>query len=169
MGGMLRVLIIALAVLVLPVTALADGKIGIVNLDDALGNTSSGKSALSQLKSRFESREKALAAQGEELKRMQSDLQKTGVALSQDAKKSKAAEFEGKARKFFEDQKRLQQDEQQAQQSVLQPLFKRLQQTLTDYAHKNGYSVILEARSVLFYDPKLDVTKAIQQEFDRSK
>ena len=146
MGGMLRICIVVLAVLVMPVAAHAEGKIGIVNLDDALGNSSAGKSALSQLKSRFESREKALAAQGEDLKRMQEDLQKTGVALSQDAKKSKAADFENKARRFFEDQKKLQQEEQQAQQSVLQPLLKRLQQVLTDYAGKNGYSIIMMSR-----------------------
>lgn len=166
MGGMLRIFIV-LAVLMVPVAAQAQGKIGVVNLDDALGNSGAGKAALSQLKSRFESREKALAAQGDELKRMQEDLQKTGVALSQDAKKNKAADFENKARRFFDDQKKLQQEEQQAQQSVLQPLLKRLQQVLTDYAGKNGYSIIMEARSVPYFDPKLDVTSAIQKEFDR--
>jgi outer membrane protein len=168
MGGMLRIFII-LAVLMVPVAAQAQSKIGVVNLDDALGNSSAGKAAFSQLKSRFESREKALSAQGEELKKMQDDLQKTGVALSQDAKKSKAAEFENKARTYFEEQKKLQQEEQQAQQSVLQPLLKRLQKVLTDYAGKNGYTIIMEARSVPYYDPKMDVTAAIQQEFDRSK
>ncbi len=168
MGGILRAFIV-MALLAIPVAAQAQGKIGVVNLDDALGNSSAGKAAFSQLKSRFESREKALASQGEELKRMQNDLQKASVALSADAKKSKAAEFENKARKYFEDQKQLQQEEQQAQQSVLQPLLNRLQKVLTDYASKNGYSVIMEARSVPYFDAKLDMTKAIQQEFDRSK
>ena len=74
---------------------------------------------------------------------MQNDLQKASVALSADAKKSKAADFENKARKYFEDQKQLQQEEQQAQQSVLQPLLNRLQKVLTDYASKNGYSIIM--------------------------
>lgn len=168
MGGMLRILLV-IAMLMVPVTALAQGKVGVVNLDDALGNSSAGKAAFSQLKSRFESREKALAAQGEDLKKMQDDLQKAGVALSQDAKKSKAADFENKARKYFEDQKKLQQEEQQAQQTVLQPLLNRLQKVLTDYAAKNGYSVIMEARSVPYFDPKLDLTTAIQQEFDKGK
>jgi outer membrane protein len=95
MGGILRAFIV-MALLAIPVAAQAQGKIGVVNLDDALGNSSAGKAAFSQLKSRFESREKALASQGEELKRMQNDLQKASVALSADAKKSKAAEFETK-------------------------------------------------------------------------
>lgn len=168
MGGMLRAIIV-LAVLMVPVAAQAQGKVGVVNLDDALGNSSAGKAAFAQLKSRFESREKALGAQGEELKKMQDELQKTGVALSQDAKKSKAADFENKARSYFEDQKKLQQEEQQAQQSVLQPLLNRLQKVLTDFASKNGYSVIMEARSVPYFDSKLDVTSAIQQEFDKTK
>ena len=95
MGVMVRVLIV-LAVLVMPVAAFAQGKIGIINLDDALSNSSAGKAALSGLKSKFESREKSIAAQGEDLKKMQDELQKKSVALSQDAMKSKAADFEGK-------------------------------------------------------------------------
>jgi len=169
MGGILRAFIV-LSILMVPVAAQASGgKIGVVNLDAALGNSSAGKSAFSQLKSRFEPREKALASQGESLKRMQEDLQKAGVALSKDARQSKAAEFEGKARQYFEAQKQLQQDEQQAQKSVLQPLLDRLQRVLRTYADKNGYAVIMESRSVPYFDPKLDVTSAIQQEFDKSR
>ena len=168
MRVMFRVLIV-LAVLAVPLAAQAQGKIGIINLDDAMSNSSAGKAALGSLKTKFESREKALAATGDELKRMQEELQKKSVALSQDAMKSKAADFEGKARKYLEDRNKLQQEEQQAQQGVLQPLLTRLQKVVSDYAVKNGYSVILESRSVPYADPKLDVTKAIQAEFDHSK
>lgn len=168
MGVFLRVLIV-LAVLVVPMAAHAQGKIGIINLDDALSNSSAGKSALAGLKTKFESREKALAAQGDELKKMQDELQKKSVALSQDAMKGKTADFEGKARKYLEDRNKLQQEEQQAQQSVLQPLLNRLQKAVSEYAAKNGYSVILEARSVPYFDAKMDVTAAVQGEFDKGK
>ncbi len=168
MGVMVRVLIV-LAVLVMPVAAFAQGKIGIINLDDALSNSSAGKAALSGLKSKFESREKSIAAQGEDLKKMQDELQKKSVALSQDAMKSKAADFEGKARKYLDDRNKLQQEEQQAQQTVLQPLLSRLQKVVSEYAAKNGFTVILEARSVPYYDPSLDVTAAVQAQFDKSK
>ncbi len=168
MAVMLRVLIV-LAVLVVPVSAFAQGKIGIINLDDALSNSSAGKAALSGLKSKFEAREKAMAAQGEELKKMQDELQKKSVALSQDAMKAKAADFETKARKYLEDRNKLQQEEQQAQQGVLQPLLNRLQKVVSDYATQNGYTLILEARSVPYFDPKMDVTAAIQSQFDKSK
>lgn len=168
MGFILRVLIV-LAVLVVPMTAFAQGKIGIINLDDALSNSSAGKSALSGLKTKFESREKAIASQGEELKKMQDELQKKSVALSQDAMKTKAADFEVKARKYLDDRNKLQQEEQQAQQGVLQPLLNRLQKVVSDYATQNGFTLILEARSVPFFDPKMDVTAAIQGQFDKGK
>jgi len=168
MGVMLRVLIV-LAFLVVPMTAFAQGKIGIINLDDALSNSSAGKAALSGLKTKFESREKAIASQGEELKKMQDELQKKSVALSQDAMKAKAADFEAKARKYLDDRNKLQQEEQQAQQGVLQPLLNRLQKVVSDYATQNGFTLILEARSVPFFDPKMDVTAAIQGQFDKGK
>ena len=53
--------------------------------------------------------------------------------------------------------------------TLLQPLLTRLQKVVSDYAVKNGFTVILEARSVPYFDPKLDVTAAIQAEFDKSK
>ena len=168
MGVMVRVFFI-MAVLAMPVAAFAQGKIGIINLDDALSNSSAGKAALGSLKSKFEAREKSLAAQGDELKKMQDELQKKSVALSQDAMKAKAADFEAKARKYMEDRNKLQQEEQQSQQTVLQPLLSRLQKVVSDYAAKNGFTVILESRSVPYFDPKLDVTAAIQAEFDKSK
>lgn len=168
MGVMFRVLIV-LAVLAVPLAAHAEGKIGIINLDDCMSNSGAGKAALGSLKSRFESREKALAATGDELKKMKDELEKKSVALSQDALKGKAADFEAKVRKYMEDRNKLQQEEQTAQQGVLQPLLTRLQKVVSDYAVKNGYSVILESRSVPYADPKLDVTKAVQAEFDKSK
>lgn len=168
MGVMFRVLIV-LAMLTIPVAAQAQGKIGVINLDEALNGTSAGKSAFASLKSRFEPRERALAAQGEELKNMQTELQKKSVALSKDAMKSKAAEFETKARKYMEDSNKLKQEIDQANQSTLRPLFVKLQSVLSSFAAKNGYSVIMESRSVPYFDPKSDVTAAVRAEFEKSK
>ncbi|MFZ5811394.1 MAG: OmpH family outer membrane protein [Thermodesulfobacteriota bacterium] len=169
MVGMFRTLCILAALVALPMTAAAQGKVAVVNLDEALANSQAGKAALSQLKTKFEAREKSLAQQGEELKKLQEDLQKKSVALSQDAMKSQVADFEGKAKKYMEERNKLQQEEQTSQQQILQPLLTRLQKVMTDFAKKGGYSVILEARSVPYFDSALDVTDAIRQEFDKSK
>ncbi len=169
MVGMFRTLCILAALVALPMTAAAQGKVAVVNLDEALANSQAGKAALSQLKTKFEAREKSLAQQGEELKKLQEDLQKKSVALSQDAMKSQVADFEGKAKKYMDERNKLQQEEQTSQQQILQPLLTRLQKVMTDFAKKGGYSVILEARSVPYFDAALDVTDAIRQEFDKTK
>jgi outer membrane protein len=168
MGVMLRVLIV-MAVLVIPVAASAQGKIGIINLDEALMNSSAGKAASASFKSKFEAREKAISSQADELRKMQEELQKKSVALSQDALKSKQIEFETKARKFNDDGNKLKQEEEQFNQASMKPLLMRLQKVVTDYAAKNGYTALLEARSLPYFDPKLDVTAAVQAEFDKTK
>ncbi len=169
MVGMFRTLCLLAALVALPLTAAAQGKVAVVNLDEALAESQAGKAALAQLKTKFEAREKSLAQQGEELKKLQADLQKKSVALSQDAMRSQVADFEGKAKKYMDDRNKLQQEEQESQQQILQPLLTRLQKVLADFAKKGGYSVIMEARSVPFFDPALDVTAAIRQEFDKTK
>ncbi|QLA17353.1 OmpH family outer membrane protein [Desulfolutivibrio sulfoxidireducens] len=169
MVGIFRTLCFVAALMILPLSAAAQGKVGVVNLDEAFANSQAGKTALAQLKTKFEAREKTLAQQGEDLKKIQADLQKKSVALSQDAMKSQVADFEGKARKYTEDRNKLQQEAQEAQQQLLQPLLTRLQKVMSDFAKKGGYSVLMEARSVPYFDPALDVTDAIRQEFDKTK
>ncbi|MEF3698669.1 OmpH family outer membrane protein [Desulfolutivibrio sp.] len=169
MVGIFRTLCIVAAILALPLAAAAQGKIAVVNLDEAMATSQAGKAALSQLKTKFEAREKALGQQGEDLKKMQEDLQKKSVALSQDAMRSQVADFEAKAKKYMDERNKLQQEEQETQQQILQPLLTRLQKVMTDYAKKNGYTVVVEARSVPYFDSALDITAALRQEFDKSK
>jgi outer membrane protein len=68
----------------------------------------------------------------------------------------------------MDDRNKLQQEEQgpAADPAALQT---RLQKVLAVFAKKGGYSVIMEARSVPYFDPALDVTDAIRQEFDKTK
>jgi len=169
MVGIFRTLCIVAAILALPLAAAAQGKIAVVNLDEALATSQAGKAALAQLKTKFEAREKSLGQQGEDLKKIQEDLQKKSVALSQDAMRSQVADFEAKAKKYMDDRNKLQQEEQETQQQILQPLLTRLQKVMTDYAKKNGYTVVVEARSVPYFDSALDITAALRQEFDKSK
>ncbi|KUG28123.1 outer membrane protein h precursor [hydrocarbon metagenome] len=169
MVGIFRTLCIMAAILALPIAAAAQGKVAVVNLDEALASSQAGKAALSQLKNKFEAREKSLTQQGEDLKKMQDDLQKKSVALSQDAMRSQVADFEAKAKRYMDERNKLQQEEQETQQQILQPLLTRLQKVMTDFAKKNGYTVVMEARSVPYFDPSLDITDALRQEFDKSK
>lgn len=169
MVGIFRTLCIVAVILALPIAAAAQGKVAVVNLDEALASSQAGKAGLSQLKNKFDAREKALAQQEEDLKKMQEDLQKKRVALSQDAMRSQVADFENKAKKYMDDRNKLQQEAQEAQQQILQPLLTRLQKVLTDYSKKNGYTVVMEARSIPYFDPSLDITEAVRQEFDKSK
>ncbi len=169
MVGIFRTLCIVAAILALPLAASAQGKIAVVNLDEALATSQAGKAAFSQLKTKFEGRVKALEQQGEDLKKIQADLQKKSVALSQDAMRSQVADFEAKAKKYMDERNKLQQEEQETQQQILQPLLARLQKVMTDYAKKNGYTVVVEARSVPYFDSALDITAALRQEFDKSK
>jgi hypothetical protein len=85
------------ALVALPLTAAAQGKVAVVNLDEALAESQAGKAALAQLKTKFEAREKSLAQQGEELKKLQADLQKKSVACPRTPCAARGADFEGKA------------------------------------------------------------------------
>ena len=55
------------------------------------------------------------------------------------------------------------------QQKVVQQINGLMQKTLEDFRTKKNYSVIMNAESLLAFDPKSDVTKEVIAEMDKTK
>ena len=161
------VLMFLLAFLAVGQAAFAQsGKIGVIAVDEILSRSESGSRAQSELKSKFEAREKEIAKQDEALKKMQEDIKGKSVALKAEAQNSKQSEFEAKVAQFREAYGKLAQDEQNEQQRLVTPMLNALKQVVNDYGKKNGFQVILERSNVLYSSDAIDLTNDIVKEFD---
>lgn len=167
MGNLLKYVLLACLVMGTPALAkAADSKIGVVSANEVLQNSDPGKRAIAELNAKAEAKQKELQRANEDFKRLEDDYRKKSVTLSAEAKGKQQGELEQKARKMMEDQQSFGQQLEQEQKRLMDPLFKVFQQVLADYAKKNGFSVILEKQSLLYYLPAADVTADITKEFD---
>lgn len=165
MRNLLKYALIAGAIIALPVLAQAADKIGVVNSQDVVMNSEAGKRAMQDLQNKAAAKQQELTRQSDELKKMDENFRKQSVTLSAEAKAKMQSEMEAKFKKMMDDQNNFNQQMGQEQQKTLEPLMKTFDQVVADYAKKNGFSMIIERRAVL-YPGNMDVTPDVTKEFD---
>jgi outer membrane protein len=158
---------LALAMLARPAHA-ADFKIGIVDLQRALNESSSGKKAKEQFKGEFEKMQNGLKSEKESLDRLKDDLDKKSAVLSEDQRKTKMEDFERRRRdlrrKLEDSDAELRKKDQELTGSILRDLAVVIQ----EIGEREGYTVILEnsSSSVLYGSKSIDITESVIKAFD---
>ena len=162
-------LVMAMA-LVLPArpAPAADFKIGIVDLQRALNESSSGKKAKDQFKGEFEKMQDGLKREKETLDRLKEDLDKKSAVLSDDQRKTKMEDFERRRRdlrrKLEDSDAELRKKDQELTGSILKDMAVVIQ----EIGEREGYTVILEnsSSSVLYGSKSIDITDSVIKAFD---
>ena len=148
-----------------------DIKIGVVDLDQAIGATAEGKAAREELERKM--REAELDAQPmiERYRALTEDYQKKSVVLSPEKLREMQldiTELENQIKlKESELQNRLQLDRQR----LVEPLMQKLQLTVNEVGRDKGFSLILirGAPGVLYYKEALDITETVIEQFNKDK
>jgi len=170
MRAFIRLLVVTCVILAVPMAAAAaDIKIGVINVQEIIIKSKTGSQAFTQLKAKFAARENQLKAQGLQLKKANEDIMKQSSLLSDDAKRAKIAEFQAAASKYQQEMQKYQEDRVNEENSALAPLQKRMLEVTASYAQKNGFTVILDAATVPYFEAGLDVTAQVKAAFDAGK
>lgn len=149
-------------------TAFAAEKYAVMNLAEAVQKSKAGESALKSLQAKRDAKGKEFQATDAELGRLADDLRKSQGVLSADARTKKEAELNEKVRKFQEAVSKAEQDLNQEQSRLLQPVFERMVKAAGDFAKKNGYAIVFDKNAVLWGDNVTDVTVEVTKAFDAS-
>ncbi len=164
--------ILGLAVSSMAVTAGAQEatKIGYVDLQKAIQETSTGKKAKGELEKEFNAKKAELQKKEADLKKMAEDLEKKKVALSDEMKAKKQQELQVEMMKFQREVTESQQNIQKKERDLTEPILKKLQASLDQVAKAKGLSVVLEKseQSVLWAKKDLDLTDELVKEYEKS-
>lgn len=158
---------VALALPTLRVAA-ADMKVGIVDLQRALNESSAGKKAKDQFKGEFDKMQNGLKSEKDSLDRLKEDLDKKSTVLSDDQKKAKMEDFERRRRdlrrKLEDSDAELRKKDQELTGSILKDLAVVIQ----EIGEREGYTLILEnsSSSVLYGSKSIDITDSVIKAFD---
>ena len=148
-----------------------DMKIGVVDLDQAIGATAEGKAAREELERKMRDAELDAQPMIERYRSLTEEYQKKSVVLSPEKLREMQldiTELENQIKlKESELQNRLQLDRQR----LVEPLMQKLQATVDQVGRDKGYSLVLirGAPGVLYYKEALDITDLDIEQFNKDK
>ncbi len=163
-----KLLIALIAVLLLAAPAVAETKIGIVDLQKALNRSKAGVSAKKDIEAQLKRFEAEFKSKESELKSLKDELEKQAVLLSDSAKAEKELEYQKNVKdlqRFNKDVKdELQQKDAAHTKRILNELFAILQKIGKD----GGYSMVIEKNegAVIYNDENVDLTDQLIKAYD---
>ncbi len=153
--------------------AAESAKIGVIQQRAVIEKTKAGKRALESLREFQASRQRLIAADDQELKKLEDELKAKESVLSESAKQKKQEEFRGKFENY---QRRLQEfnrELQQRQKQLAEEFQKKIDEAVQSVADKGGFVAVLDEggvatiQVVLYAHPSVDLTEQVIKEFDR--
>lgn len=143
-------------------------KIGVVDLDQAIGSTQGGKDAREELERKM--REAELDAQPmiERYQQLADDYQKKRVVLSPEKLREMELDITELQNQIKLKESELQNRLQLDRQRLVEPLVERLGAIVNELGREEGFSLILVrgAPGVMYYKEALDITELVIKRFN---
>jgi len=148
----------------------ASGKVGIINIRQAIVTTAEGKQASAELQSQFAPRSTEI----DNLNKQINDLRQRLAACEGKCSQEEIARLTQQGQKLTQRLDRLnneyQEDVNSAQQEVIDRIGRKMVDVLDRYARENGYSVVLDSSAqnnpILYASTQIDVTQDIIRLYD---
>jgi outer membrane protein len=156
----------ALAIAALPAWA-QTGKLGFVNTERILRDAVPAQRAQKKIESEFKKRDQELAQIAAELKRMQDDLDKNAVTMSESQRRNKEREFADLNRDFQRKQREFREDLNQRRNEELAQVVEQANRVIRQIAEQEKYDIIFQ--DAVFASPRIDITERVIKALDSGK
>jgi outer membrane protein len=148
------------------------GKIGVINVRQAIASTVEGKQAGAELQSQFASRQSELEGLNKQINDLRQRIDAGSGKFSQEEQTRLQREGETKARQLQRKQDEYQEDVNAAQAEVFDRIGRKMIDVLDRYARENGYVAVLDTSAqntpILFASTNIDVTQDIVKLYDQA-
>jgi len=161
-------LLLCLGAIPVGLLAQSTGKIGLVNIQEAILSTAEGKKNMADLQKKYEPRRQEVQKLNQDIQAINDQLQKQAATLSDDEQRRLNRDLEDKQKIL----KRTTEDAQADFGTDRDEMFRRIGQKLVkqidDYARQNGFSLIIGSDQVpIYYAAKeVDLTEQIVRLYD---
>ncbi len=151
--------------------ASSSGKIGIINIQQAIQGSQEGKKAVADLNTEFKPKQTDLQNQSKEIQSLQQKLQDGGNTLSADAKAELTRTIESKQKDLQRAYEDAQSDYQNATNDAINRIGTKMMQIINAYAQEHGFTLILDVSSpqtpVLYASEAINITPDIIKLYDQ--
>ena len=151
-----------------PVLSWAQGKVGVINLQEAISMTGEGKKSFVDLQKKFQPRQSDLQRQQQEIQALQDQVQKQQATLSDEERVRLSRELEDKSKLFKRANEDATADFNAESQDTLRRLGQKMVKLVNDYAQQNGYAIVIEGEQLQVYFVNRDavLTEEIAKRYD---
>lgn len=163
-------LLIATVALSLPAIGWAQGKIAIVDLQEAILQSDAAQQALEQVRTQrdySEDKEEFDRIQ-DELESLVGEFQKDAAVMSQEQQMAARKRLASKQADLEHVTGKLQQAEQQAGQAILRQMSGEVQEILRDLIQSEGIGLLLQRQAVIHADPGYSITAKVTDRLNQA-
>jgi outer membrane protein len=168
MKNRLTTLTVFLAILAVPLAGRAQGKIGIINMNAAIGSSQEGKKAVADMQKKYQPRQQELERLQQEITSIQDQLSKQTATLSDDEQRRLTRELEDKQKLLKRSSDDAQSDYNADRDEVIRRIGQKMLGIIHDYASQNGFMLVIDSAQVPIYYAATgtDLTEEIVKRYD---
>ena len=147
-----------------------DGKIGVINSQRLLNETSAGKRAKENLTAFSKNRQALMELEEKELRRMEEDFVKQSSVLSPAAKRDREEQFRRRMQEYQQKATELNREVQEKQKDVLEGFRDKIEMIVAKVAKRLGLQVVVDKSkggSTIYHEDGLDISGPVIEEFNR--
>lgn len=153
--------------LIAPALAWAEVKIAVVDMADIIFNSAEGKKAQETIKRKGQELGKDLDRRREEFGKQVEEYQKNAPVMKEEARKKKEEEFGKKQTELQQKVGTSQQELAKLEEKEFKPLYDKFSKIVNAVAKENQYTVVLDKRVVIGFDPTIDITDKVRAAFGK--
>jgi len=143
------------------------GKMGFVNTERILRDAAPAQRAQKKIEAEFQKRDQELAKLAGELKRMQDDLDKNAMTMSEAQRRNREREFGDLNRDFQRKQREFREDLNQRRNEELAQVVELANRVIRQIAEQEKYDIIFQ--DAVFASPRIDITEKVIKALDTGK
>jgi outer membrane protein len=150
----------------------APGKVGVINIRQAIVATAEGKQASAELQSQFAPRQTELENLNKQINDLRQRLSASTGKLSAEEEARLTKDGQRLTAQFDRKQTEFNEDINAAQGEVIDRIGRKMVDVLDRYSRENGYSIVLDSSAqntpILYASNQIDVTQDIIRLFDQA-
>ncbi|RKT46079.1 OmpH family outer membrane protein [Thiocapsa rosea] len=153
---------------IVPTHALAADVVGYVDMQKVLEDSKLGKRLQEQLREEFEPRGEEMAAEEQEIRKLQQSLERDAPLMSADQVSKQEADVQKRIEAFQEKANGIQQEIMKVQQTKSREIIGPARDSINAVAKKNKVGMVVEPgmSGLLYLDEKLDLTAEVIKHLD---
>lgn len=145
-------------------------KIAVIAFQVAVSQTNEFQRAFADLQKKYDPKRQQLKTLSDDLDKLTKDLQSQGDKLSDAERAARAKTLDDKKKQFDRQQEDAQNDFQGEMQQLYGNTASKVYDVLSNYAEKNGYTIVLDIASqqtpVMYALPTTDITKPVIEAYN---